>query len=185
VSVPHASIIIMSRRIEIPLGTRFGRLVTRAPGYVPAGAREVHFDCRCDCGTLCVILSASLRRGNTQSCGCLHRERISGPKPGRGLRGELSPHWKGADGKASKFAWLADEKSQPCTDCGQCFNPVAMQFDHVPARGVKLFMIGQTACGSRRTLAELKAERAKCDLVCANCHAIRTSERHRLARGAA
>jgi hypothetical protein len=33
--------------------------------------------CRCDCGTRHTVTQDALRSGNTQSCGCLHREVIS------------------------------------------------------------------------------------------------------------
>jgi hypothetical protein len=49
-----------------------------------------------------------------------------------------------------------------------------MHFDHV--RGEKLFNISRCAWHGI-TLAKLKVEIAKCDVVCANCHAIRTHER--------
>jgi hypothetical protein len=58
-------------------------------------------------------------------------------------------------------------------DCGGTFPPECMDFDHRPGEK-KLFGIGQ---GLRRKLEALLAEIAKCDLVCANCHRIRT---HRL-----
>ena len=47
-----------------------------------------------------------------------------------------------------------------------------MQFDHVGTD--KLFDI--SAFGDA-TLAKVQAEAAKCDVVCANCHAIRTWQR--------
>ena len=59
-------------------------------------------------------------------------------------------------------------------DCGGSFPPVCMDFDHV--RGEKLFNIGSEARGGvgwERILAEV----AKCELVCANCHRIRTYNR--------
>ena len=72
-------------------------------------------------------------------------------------------------------AWLDGLKMRSCMDCQQSFPPECMQFDHV--RGKKLFTIGEKAMqntpGNRRVLAEI----AKCDLVCANCHAIRTKRR--------
>ena len=60
-----------------------------------------------------------------------------------------------------------------CADCGYNAHPAALEFDHV--REEKLFNIGeQIGNRSRKTLWE---EIAKCDVVCANCHAIRTATR--------
>lgn len=60
-------------------------------------------------------------------------------------------------------------KRRPCSDCQRVFPPCAMDFDHV--RGVKHFTISEYKQAKWETLA---AEIAKCDLVCANCHRIRT-----------
>jgi hypothetical protein len=60
-----------------------------------------------------------------------------------------------------------------CTDCGRRFPGCCLHFDHVPERGQKLFNIGN----SNFSLEVTKAEIAKCDIVCANCHAIRTWNR--------
>lgn len=68
--------------------------------------------------------------------------------------------------------WLWVLKSKPCTDCGNFYHPVAMQFDHIPERGKKLFEVNMGA--SNRGQASILAELAKCELVCANCHAVRT-----------
>jgi hypothetical protein len=62
-------------------------------------------------------------------------------------------------------------KNRPCADCGGCFPPCAMDFDHVSGDKVDdvcglLFDTGRW----ERILAEI----AKCELVCANCHRIRT-----------
>lgn len=59
-----------------------------------------------------------------------------------------------------------------CADCGYNLYAAALQFDHV--RGDKEFNIA-SAIGS--TWSTLEAEIAKCDVVCANCHAVRTYER--------
>jgi len=75
--------------------------------------------------------------------------------------------------------WLYALKSHPCTDCHQSFPPVCMQFDHVPERGEKLLEINMlTASTKKREL--LLLELVKCDLVCANCHCIRTALRRNL-----
>lgn len=63
----------------------------------------------------------------------------------------------------------AAKLGKPCQDCGQTFPPYVMDFDHVPERGVKKFNVGLA-----KNLRQLAAEIAKCDLVCANCHRIRT-----------
>ena len=63
-------------------------------------------------------------------------------------------------------------KSRPCADCGLRFPPEAMDLDHV--RGTKVFGFA-TAMG--RSLISLMIEAAKCDIVCANCHRVRTFAR--------
>jgi hypothetical protein len=60
-------------------------------------------------------------------------------------------------------------KLGPCKDCDRTFPPCAMDFDH--ARGEKKFELW--TC-HKRTLTQILAEIAKCDLVCACCHRIRT-----------
>lgn len=71
--------------------------------------------------------------------------------------------------------WLDAQKDRPCLDCGGRFPLECMQFDHRPGE-TKLFNIGMRSTLAR---ARLVAEIAKCDVVCANCHAIRTTGRIR------
>ena len=70
---------------------------------------------------------------------------------------------------------LAEIKTEnPCQDCNQFYPSVAMHFDHV--RGKKKFNIGyaiSTDISWNRILDEI----AKCDVICANCHSIRTWSR--------
>ena|SRR3990172_7440014 len=68
--------------------------------------------------------------------------------------------------------FLREEKAKPCTDCGGTFPQECMQFDHV--RGTKILAVGNMR---RCSLERLKAEVAKCELVCSNCHATRTHQR--------
>jgi hypothetical protein len=68
--------------------------------------------------------------------------------------------------------WYWTLKLAPCTDCGQTFHPVAMHFDHLFSN--KVFNISKWKGKTRR---ELLAEIAKCELVCAVCHALRTYQR--------
>jgi hypothetical protein len=65
-------------------------------------------------------------------------------------------------------------KEGPCWDCGRRYHPFAMEFDHIKGRGEKKFIISQ---GLDNPLALVLEEIAKCDLVCSNCHRIRTRSR--------
>ena len=69
-------------------------------------------------------------------------------------------------------ALLDSMKDVPCADCGGTFPPECMDFDHV--RGTKSFGL---AVRINRKQEALIAEAAKCDVVCANCHRIRTRSR--------
>ena len=68
---------------------------------------------------------------------------------------------------------INEHKAKPCTDCGECFPPVAMDFDHVHGEKVKEIS-GMWSWSFDKVLIELN----KCELVCANCH--RTRTKHRL-----
>ena len=65
--------------------------------------------------------------------------------------------------------------ANPCPDCRRRYPPECMDFDHRP--GVtKVEGVGHmVAC--RWSWAAIEAEVAKCDIVCANCHRIRTKSR--------
>ena len=67
----------------------------------------------------------------------------------------------------------------PCMDCDGGFDFIVMDFDHRPEE-VKEFAIG-TMGDYKMTperLAKVEKEIAKCDLVCSNCHRLRTKERY-------
>lgn len=68
----------------------------------------------------------------------------------------------------------AYKTSLPCKDCGGKFSAEAMEFDH--CRGKKSFAISQ---GAHKSLLAIATEIAKCDLVCANCHRMRTATRRK------
>lgn len=80
---------------------------------------------------------------------------------------------KNAERYAKHRAMIDEIKmSCGCIDCGYRANPVALQFDHV--RGKKLFGISASLIRSTQMLL---AEIDKCEVRCANCHAIVTAER--------
>lgn len=63
-------------------------------------------------------------------------------------------------------------KSQPCMDCKGKFHVVCMDFDH--RDGVEKLDNVATMVAEGRPLGLIEAEIAKCDVVCSNCHRIRT-----------
>ena len=64
------------------LGFRFSKLLVLFPaGKGSTGVSE--WLCRCDCGMLRTVCTASLRKGNTKSCGCLKYKDIVGKKFGK------------------------------------------------------------------------------------------------------
>ena len=67
---------------------------------------------------------------------------------------------------------IRDAKDRPCADCGVQYPYYVMQFDHV--RGEKKFNLGG---GWNNSIEAIQEEIAKCDVVCANCHAERTYQR--------
>ncbi len=70
-------------------------------------------------------------------------------------------------------------KSKPCMDCGGSFPPCAMQFDHRdPGKKDRTFP-SVSAWIRSASQKRFEAEIAKCDLICANCHAIRTFITHK------
>jgi hypothetical protein len=77
-------------------------------------------------------------------------------------------------------AWYrALKSSTPCADCGSTFHHAAMSWDHLPGFE-KLDDVSSLV--SRHNKALILAEIQKCELVCANCHAVRSFERRGVAQ---
>jgi len=83
-----------------------------------------------------------------------------------------------------KRAWQAQAKlllllrSVPCTDCTETYPPYCMDFDH---RDPSQKRHSVMAMVSRTGTAAILTEVAKCDVVCANCHRMRTYRRRHAA----
>lgn len=78
---------------------------------------------------------------------------------------------------AQARAWVNSLKNGvACADCGQVFPAPLMHWDHLPGYP-KVGAIGSLV--GRRSLRLVVEELEKCELVCANCHAIRTAIRAR------
>ena len=112
-----------TERMKIDLvGQKFGRLVV----LEEVGRdirRHVVWKCLCDCGTTVDVVARNLSRGNTQSCGCLQKERASeihsGEKNNR-WKGGITPLNKAVRGCTQYIEWrkLIFQKDH-CT-CSHC-----------------------------------------------------------------
>lgn len=67
---------------------------------------------------------------------------------------------------------IRELKSAPCVECGQKFHFSAMDFDHI--EGKKEFGIARAKYYGRD---KLKPELSKCQVICSNCHRVRTYNR--------
>lgn len=67
------------------------------------------------------------------------------------------------------------KEASPCTDCGKLYPYYVMQFDHI---GDDKHAEISSLVHNRFGWETIENEIAKCELVCANCHAERTHSRH-------
>lgn len=83
-----------------------------------------------------------------------------------------------AQARAKKDEYVAMmrqiKEASPCADCKQHFPAVCMDFDHREgeAKVADVSKVVMDGCW-QKALAEM----AKCDIVCANCHRLRTASR--------
>ena len=75
--------------------------------------------------------------------------------------------------KAELIKFVIALKQKPCIDCGVQYLPCVMDFDHRD-RKTKIAGINQMINLHSYSKDKILAEINKCDLVCANCHRIRT-----------
>lgn len=95
------------------IGQRFSRLVVAR--QVDTGKRGRWYECRCDCGRTTVAISAKLRNGHKQSCGCLKDENWLG-----------ATH--GMHGSPEHGVWEGIKR--------RCLMPSDPSFKHYGARGI-------------------------------------------------
>ena len=68
--------------------------------------------------------------------------------------------------------FLLEAKRVTCADCGEWYPHYVLEFDHLSD---KSFTIGREA--RSKSIETLRKEIAKCEIVCANCHSVRTYNR--------
>lgn len=91
-----------------------------------------------------------------------------------------SEKWKKHGGrklerKLEIAAWVEKQKARPCMDCNGVFPACAMDFDHRDGTEKRWNIARITASGRSRDF--IQKEMDKCDLVCSNCHRVRTKGR--------
>ena len=74
------------------------------------------------------------------------------------------------------LAWLRDIRRVPCMDCGRSFPPHAMDFDHRDPKTKSFSLASLNVYLKNR--AVLETEMTKCDVICGNCHRIRTTAQY-------
>lgn len=81
---------------------------------------------------------------------------------------------KNTKARLRKAEYIREQRQQPCADCGIEYPFYVMEFDHIDPKQKEYSIAGMT----NASWTKIKAEIQKCELICANCHAIRTYNRH-------
>lgn len=97
------------------VGQKFGRLtvVSEAPRL---SAKNVRWNCLCECGGKTIVQGGTLRTGKQKSCGCLQIE---------------SAFKHGQEGTKVYFAWAAIKQ--------RCLNKKCKSYKDYGARGINIF----------------------------------------------
>lgn len=100
----------------IKVGDIFGRLVVIKERKVRAKDGHRVYICKCNCGNVKEVVSRELLNGDTQSCGCLQKEKLqerywNGTQPDRIFSNKLNKNnksgIKGVCFDKSRNKWLA------------------------------------------------------------------------------
>ena len=111
-------------------GQRFGMLVAIRPVSKRTKDEGVHWECKCDCGSIVVVNGHNLRNGTTRSCGCLHAKQLSAID-----RTKISHIKHGAFdryGKGERLYGIWKGMKQ------RCYNPHFSKYKYYGGRGIKV-----------------------------------------------
>ena len=102
----------------------YGRLTTIGPKFrLPSGKQGGYAACQvclCTCGNITVVYVSNLGRGHTESCGCLHSEKIT-----------QKFHRHGCSGKTDEYITWASMQ-------GRCGNPNNQKYYRYGGRGIRV-----------------------------------------------
>ena len=140
------------------------------------------------CCAQCGNSFAAKRPAKFCSALCQNRSRVRPPAPKervkewRIARLEKPGYRTLVNAKANERAtairqWLSDFKvAAGCVDCGYSAHPHALHFDHLSDKTLNV--------SSAKSIAQAQKEIAKCEVRCANCHAIKTHDRRQAHKSA-
>lgn len=127
----------MSRGIEM-IGKRFGRLTVIEEAHEKKD-RQRSWICLCDCGNTTIpIAGCSLRKGDTQSCGCLRSESVTLSKTKHNKYGtRLYNVWSGMKARCfyQHSARYANYGGRGITVCDEWRNSFETFYDWAMANG--------------------------------------------------
>ena len=106
----------MSKKIELS-GETFSRLLV--VDQAPTTAGRLRWNCKCECGSLTVVLGSHLRTGRTKSCGCLNIDFVSE---------RFRKH--GMHGTTTYISWKAMKQ--------RCGNPKQDNYGNYGGRGISI-----------------------------------------------
>jgi len=160
-------------RVKDLIGNIYGRLTVVSYAGLDRNSKAT-WNCICECGNVKVVSRSHLctKIRPIRSCGCLLKEQQA-IFLSKNRRGSSNGNWKGGASRTRILAAL--KECIPCTDCNKFYPSVCMGWDHLP-QYTKLFQLGG-AIPKGITSQQILEEINKCELVCHNCHALRTSNR--------
>ena len=106
----------MTKLIDLT-GQRFGRLVVIEKAPPIGGVTNAIWRCRCDCGNDVIVRSTTLRKGESQSCGCYRSEYF---------KNKMTTHGKSTSRLA--IIWYGMKE--------RCFCPTRPAFENYGGRGI-------------------------------------------------
>lgn len=111
----------MTKRLDL-VGQRFGRLLVQEFAGKDKNSQS-YWNCICDCGNATRILGQSLRNGDTQSCGCFHKEQQAkcSITHGQNRGGHITKSYR-------IWAYMIQ----------RCNNPNNLNYKHYGGRGIKV-----------------------------------------------
>jgi hypothetical protein len=108
------------------------------------------------------------------------KRRVGRGLPARTEAEELYDQRRNKERAAANLAWITEHKlGQGCADCGYREHSAALDLDHLPGQE-KVGILSRMLWHRREVVIR---EIAKCEVVCANCHRIRTYNRRRARYG--